>query len=109
MFITRYNICQHEKGRNQNARLYTPLPIPNRPWESRNLDIVLGLSKTQQGYNSIMVLVDYFTKMVHFIPFQKTSDAMHVAQLLFLEIFRLHGLTKSIMSDRDVKFTGHFW
>jgi hypothetical protein len=108
-FVDRCIIFHHSKGRKQNAGFYQPFSIPERPWDAINMDFVLGFPRTQGGCDLIFVVVDRFSKIAHFIPRQKASDVNHIANLFFKEVIRLHGLPRSIVSDRDTKFIGHFW
>ena len=108
-FVKRCVVCMRAKTHGNNVDLYTPLPIPKAPWEDVSLDFVLGLPKTQRNKDSIMVVIDKFSKMAHFVPCNKSNDASHFDDLYFKDIMRLHGIPKTMVLDRDSKFLSHFW
>eukprot|EP00253_Pinus_taeda_P008729 PITA_08729 len=102
--------CQQVKAEHQHpAGLLQPLPIPEWKWETITMDFITGLPKSKKNNDSIMVVVDKLSKSAHFIPVQSTYRAAQIANIFMQNIFKLHGLPKVIISDRDVKFTSAFW
>jgi hypothetical protein len=108
-FMDRCRVFQYAKWKKHKTGLYHPLPIPYRSWDEISMDFVLGLPRTHRGSDSIFSMVYIFSKMAHFISCHKTSVVTHIENLFLKEVVRLHGLTRSIVLDRDTKFVGHFW
>ena len=73
------------------------------------MDFIVGLPKTSKGYDSIWVIVDRLTKSAHFLPVKTTHTAKQYAQLYMDRIVSLHGIPKTIISDRGTQFIARFW
>jgi len=81
-----------------------PNSIPERPWTHISADFITKLSLAQ-GYNSILVVVDQLTKIVYFMPTTEKMSAEGLARLFRDNMWKLHGLPKSIILDRGPQFT----
>jgi hypothetical protein len=73
------------------------------------MDFIVGLPRTQAGYDSIWVIVDQLTKVAHFISVKTTYSRAKLAELYMSRIVCLHGVPKNIMLDRGSLFTSKFW
>jgi len=108
-FCRKCDSCQRNKGSAASPfGLLQPLPIPEYPWESVSLDLVTDLP-ISNGFDAVFVVVDRLTKYIILVPCNKTVNAPQLAQLFIDNVFRRFGMPTSIVSDRDPRFTGHFW
>jgi hypothetical protein len=87
------------------AGLLHPLPIPEKPWQVISIDFVGPLPRTPDHFDMILVVVDKFSKMAHFIATTSHATAKHTAKLLLEHVIRLHGVPEAIISDRGTQFT----
>ena len=108
-YLSKCLYFQQVKAKHQHpAGLLQPLPIPERKWESVSMDFITGIPATQ-GRDYIYVVVDRLTEYAHCFPITTTYSVVKLTVLFFREIFRLHGLPWTIVSDLDSRFLSHFW
>jgi hypothetical protein len=109
-YIAKCLECQKVKDEHKHpARLLHPLPIPNWKWEVVTMDLITKLPRTRKQHNSIMVVVDKLTKDAHFILVKLIQKETNVVDIYMREIAKFHGIPKTIVSDRDPKFTSKLW
>ncbi|MBW0567501.1 hypothetical protein O181_107216 [Austropuccinia psidii MF-1] len=112
-FIKDYVSSCKQCSRNKNihhkkVRLLKPLSIPSGPWNSLSMDFITQLPLSS-NFDSILVVVDRFSKMAIFIPTYSTITALDLAQIFMSHVFSKHSLPISIVSDRGSLFVSSFW
>ncbi|CAL9242305.1 unnamed protein product [Arabidopsis halleri] len=108
-YVASCDVCQRAKSSSlAPAGLLQPLPISDRLWEDVSMDFVDGLPRSD-GNTTIMVVVDRLSKSAHLVPLSHPYTAKKVAAKFMDAIVKLHGMPRSIVSDRDPVFVSLFW
>jgi hypothetical protein len=105
-YIARCMECQRVKTEHRHPTGFLqPLPIPEKKWEVITIYFITKLLRTTRQHDSIVVLVDKLTMVSHFVPIKMTHTLANNVEIYISKISRLHGIPKTIFSDRDTKFT----
>ncbi|GBG65326.1 hypothetical protein CBR_g50362 [Chara braunii] len=110
LYVETCQVCQQDKPRTEAPLgLLKPLPIPERPGESLSMDFMDTLITSKSGMRHIFVIVDRFSKYARLIAMPETAKTEYVIRMFKENWVRDFGLPKSIVSDRDVRFTSELW
>jgi hypothetical protein len=109
-YVSECDTCQRIKASHlKPSGTLQPLPIPSWKWDGISMDFVSGLPLTSRKHDSVWVIIDRLTKIAHFIPVHTKYDAKDYASLYIEHIVRLHGVPKTIISDRGSLFVSRLW
>ena len=98
------DLCLRTKAQQSPPiRELSPLPTPESHWDTISIDFIVELPESH-GYDAIMNVVDSVSKVSHFIPTHTTITALGVACLFLMQIWKLHGLPKQVVSNRGLQF-----
>lgn len=105
-YVKQCATCQQAKGERMHPpSLLQPLPVPQGAWQDITLDFI-EKHPISEGYDTILVKVDLFTKCAHFVALKHPFTAVQVTQVMLDQVVRLHEM---LVSDRDKVFTSIFW
>ncbi|GJR84841.1 putative reverse transcriptase domain-containing protein [Tanacetum coccineum] len=109
-YVSKCMTCTKVKAEYQkpSGLLVQPI-IPVWKWENITMDFITKLPKTTSGQDTIWVIVDRLTKSAHFLPMKETDSMEKLTRQYWKEVVLRHVVLVSIISDRDSKFTSHFW
>jgi len=109
-YVALCDTCQRVKAEHQRpAGLLQPLKIPKWKWDEISMDFIVGVPRTQKGFDFIWVVVDRLTKVAHFISLKTTYNGARLAEKYMERIVCLHGVLMRIVLDRGTQFTLRFW
>ena len=109
-FVRQCLTCQQVKTELQRlVGLLQPLEVAEWKWEHVKMDFVNHLPRTVQKHDSVWVIMDQLTKSAHFLAVRMTFTLEELCRLYVREIVQLYGVLVSIVSNRDPRFTAHFW
>jgi hypothetical protein len=109
-YVARCDTCRRVEAIHMNAAgPLQSLPILTWKWEDISMDFIVGLPRTAKGYDSIWVIIDRLTKIAHFLPVKTYYPVLTYAELYIARILSLHGIPKTIVSDRGPQFVSKFW
>ncbi|GJV61898.1 putative nucleotidyltransferase, ribonuclease H [Tanacetum coccineum] len=109
MYVSKCLTCLMVKAEHQRPSGLLQQPeIPKWKWERIAMDFVTKLPRTSSGHDTIWVIVDRLTKFAHFLPIREDYKMDRLARLYLKEIVARHGVSISIISDRDSRFTSRF-
>nr|GEV35085.1 putative reverse transcriptase domain-containing protein [Tanacetum cinerariifolium] len=109
-YVSKCLTCSKVKAEHQKPfGLLVQPKILEWKWEKITMDFVTKLPKTTNGYDTIWVIVDRLTKSAHFLPIRENDHMEKLLKLYMKEVVTRHGVSFSIIFDRDGRFTSLFW
>ena len=108
-YVKTCHVCQVDKTeQKKEAGLLQPCAFRRDRWQCVSMDFIGGFPKIE-GFGSVIVVVDRFSKYVVFIPAPSECPAKEAARIFFSNVVKHFGMPEDIMSDRDTRFTSRFW